>query len=238
MKSKLCIFAIALLNTSGAAPWKFAEPGFRFQFPRDHFNHSEYQTEWWYYTGNVRSREGHRFGFELTFFRSSLGITAGEREMPAVWRADPIFLAHLALSDLDGHEFYHDERINRAGPGLAGVDAARERYWNGNWRVQWGAGEDQKLQAVTDEVDLSLSLHPLKPAVIHGQNGVSVKGPQPGETSHYISFTRLSADGRIGLRGKTYDVLGTAWMDHEFFSEPPDTGLAGWDWLSVQLDNG
>jgi predicted secreted hydrolase len=237
MKSRLCIFAIVLLNASGTQPWKFAEPGFRFQFPRDHFNHSDYQTEWWYYTGNVRTQEGQRFGFELTFFRSALVIAPDARGTAAVWRPDQIYLAHMALSDLDGREFYHDERVNRAGPGLAGIDAARQRYWNGNWQVQW-RGEDQELQAVTDEATVSLKLHPVKPVVIHGENGVSIKGPLPGEASHYISFPRLSAAGRIRFHGETLDVAGTAWMDHEFFTEPSDNRLGGWDWFSVQLENG
>jgi predicted secreted hydrolase len=103
--------------------------------------------------------------------------------------------------------------------------------------VRW-TGDDQQLEAVTDQVTLSLKLHPLKPVVIHGQNGVSIKGPLTGEASHYISFPRLSATGRLCFRGKTYSVAGTAWMDHEFFTEPADNTLAGWDWFSIQLDNG
>ena len=26
-------------------------------------------------------------------------------------------------------------------------------------------------------------------------------------------------------------------MDHEFFTEPPDNTLVGWDWFAIQLDN-
>ena len=59
-------------------PWpssgKLALPGYRYQFPRDHFSHPDYQTEWWYYTGNLRAADGHRFGFELTFFRQALHL--------------------------------------------------------------------------------------------------------------------------------------------------------------------
>jgi predicted secreted hydrolase len=225
-----------LWNAVGAPPWKVAEPGFHYEFPRDHFNHPEYQTEWWYYTGNLRAVDGHRFGFELTFFRSALPVASGAMSTPAAWRTDHIYLAHLALSDLDGREFYHQERMNRAGPGLAGVNDVAERYWNGNWRVQWSRN-DQQLQAVTEEVSFSFHLHPETSPVIHGGNGVSVKGPQPGETSHYISFPLLTAAGKICFHQKTYEVNGAAWMDHEFFSEPPDNMLAGWDWFSIQLDN-
>jgi predicted secreted hydrolase len=33
-------------------------------------------------------------------------------------------------------------------------------------------------------------------------------------------------------------VDGTAWMDHEWFTHQLDASQQGWDWFSVQLDNG
>src|SRR5690242_9158775 len=42
-------------------------------FPRDHGRHDGFKTEWWYFTGNLREKStGRRFGYQLTFFRSSL----------------------------------------------------------------------------------------------------------------------------------------------------------------------
>ena len=37
-------------------------------FPQDHGPHPDFQTEWWYYTGNLQAEDGHRFGYQLTFF--------------------------------------------------------------------------------------------------------------------------------------------------------------------------
>ena len=54
------------------AQFQTALPGYHYEFPRDYFNHPDFQTEWWYYTGNVQSADGHKFGFELTFFRQGL----------------------------------------------------------------------------------------------------------------------------------------------------------------------
>ncbi len=212
-----------------------ALPGYHYQFPADHFNHPDYQTEWWYYTGNLHDSSGHRYGFELTFFRQAIQLPKSAIESTdPVWRPNQIYLAHLALTDIDGKTFYHTERLNRAGPGLAGVDIDARKYWNGNWQVYWKNLEtsQQQLQAVCDRFTLTLDLAPLKPAVINGENGISQKGPAPGEASHYISFTRLSANGQ--LNGKT--VEGLAWMDHEFFTPVPDPTLAGWDWFAIQLD--
>jgi len=213
-----------------------ALPGYHYHFPADHFNHSDYATEWWYYTGNLQDPTGHRYGFELTFFRRAIQLppTAAASTDP-VWRPDQIYLAHLALTDIDAHEFFHTERLNRAGPGLAGADINARKYWNGNWQVYWKdlAAGDQQLQAVCDRFTLTLDLTPLKPPIVNGKDGVSQKGPAPGEASHYISFTRLSAQGKLN----GHFVSGLAWMDHEFFTQQPNPTLAGWDWFAIQLDN-
>ena len=219
---------------------QLALPGYHYQFPRDHFNHPDYQTEWWYYTGNLQDRSGHRFGFELTFFRQAINLpkNAAVGEEPT-WRPDQIYLAHLALSDIDGRSFYHAERLNRTGPGIAGSDIESRKYWNGNWQVYWKSLEtgEQQLQAVCDKFTLSLRLNPQKAAVIHGQNGVSQKGPGPGDASHYISFTRLATAGDLNIGDKTFTLTGLAWMDHEFFTQQMNTSLSGWDWFAIQLDN-
>lgn len=242
MKSKAglvsLVVASALAAQHLAQEWQPARPGYGYSFPRDHFAHDNFQTEWWYYTGNLQSQEGRRFGFELTFFRQGARLERAE-EIPLTWRPDQIYLAHFALSDLDGREFFHTKRLNRSGPGLAGASSDAGRYWNGNWEVQWLDRQSghQRLQAVSEQLSLTIDLRPAKPPVINGQSGVSVKGPLPHEASHYISFTRLQTAGTLDWKGKHYSVHGSSWMDHEFFSEPPDNQLAGWDWFAVQLDN-
>ena len=117
MKSSRIVLALLILfNGWAQQPWQIAAPGYRYQFPRDHFNHPSYQTEWWYYTGNLHSADGHKFGFELTFFRTGIHLPKQVAEQStAVWRPDQIYLAHLALSDIDGQRFYHTERLQRAG---------------------------------------------------------------------------------------------------------------------------
>ncbi len=234
MKTKLAALATALLLlTPLAAQYRTAVPGYRFEFPRDHFDHPDFQTEWWYYTGNLKSANGHRYGFELTFFRQALNRDPAKS---AAWDMKDLYLTHLALSDLDGGHFYHAERINRAGPGIAGVSAANARIWNGNWQITW-QGEDQKLQAIEKRFELHLTLHPEKQPVIHGENGVSQKSAGPGRASYYISLTRLAASGQLQLNGETFELSGLAWMDHEFFTHQLEPDQVGWDWLSIQLDD-
>lgn len=193
------------------------------------FNHPEYSTEWWYYTGNLQSSDGHRYGYELTFFRQA------NPEAPvsnSIWNPSQLYLAHLALSDVTGQRFEHFERLNRAGPGIAGAELSSPKYWNGNWYVENG-----KLQAVASDFTLKLTLEAIKPLITNGVDGISRKGPAKNEFSYYTSYPRLSSAGTLIRDGKTIAVAGTSWMDHEYFNNSDDPNLQGWDWFSVQLDN-
>jgi len=233
MKSRLVYFlALLLVASTWAADYKLALPGYPYQFPRDHFDHPDYQTEWWYYTGNLKSLDGHRFGFELTFFRQGIARDSN----PSPWHIHDLYMAHLALSDLTGRRFYHEERINRSGPGIAGVNEHAGMIWNGNWQAHL-ENDRQQLRGISKEFDLSLSLKTDKTPVVHGRNGISQKAAGVGHASHYISFTRLLTSGSIELNGTTYQVEGNSWMDHEFFTESMSPDESGWDWLGLQLDN-
>lgn len=233
MRNRLALLLVLLLAMTGrAADYQLALPGYRFQFPRDYFNHPGYETEWWYYTGNVESASGHRFGFELTFFRQ--GVSQQPSTSP--WYVHNLYMAHLALSDLSGKHYYHWERINRAGPGIAGIDEAKGLVWNGNWQVHIEAPR-QELHAETQSFSLDLKLDSEKPVVIQGQDGISQKAAGVGHASHYFSLTRLGTTGTLRLNGKSYAVHGSSWMDHEFFSGSMAADESGWDWVGLQLND-
>ena len=218
----------------GAAPldYRQALPGYHFEFPRDHFNHPEFRTEWWYYTGNVHGADGHRYGFELVFFRQAQ--RRGPSDNASAWRVDDLYLAHLALTDITGRHFHYAKRLNRGGPGIAGISLDEGRIWNGNWEVKWNTQTSaQTLSAVAENVHFTLTLTPRKPPVINGENGVSQKAEGLGKASYYVSFPLLAVDGT--LNGSA--VTGTAWMDHEWFTHQLEPEQVGWDWFSVQLEN-
>jgi predicted secreted hydrolase len=227
------VLAIFFALRPGFSQFKAALPGYRYEFPRDYFNHPDYQTEWWYYTGNLQSAEGRKFGFELTFFRQAVSRDAARASK---WDVRDLYLAHFAISDLDGKKFFHSERTNRSGPGIAGADHAQQKIWNGNWSVVW-TNDEQHLVALANQFAVDLRLKPQKPPVIHGQNGVSQKSAGAGRASHYFSETRLKASGSLEADSGRYEVTGLAWMDHEFFTHQLDSDQVGWDWLSLQLDD-
>jgi predicted secreted hydrolase len=229
------LLASAAIARGAEFAYRAALPGYVYQFPRDHFSHPDFRTEWWYYTGNVRAAGGQRFGFELVFFRQAQ--RRGETENKSVWRVDDLYLAHLALSDIDGKRFVSHKRLNRAGPGIAGVSFEKRRIWNGNWSSVWDS-ERQTLEATAEEFRFRLRLTPSKPFVIHGEKGVSQKAGGEGKASHYVSFSRLQVEGELETAGVRHAVTGRAWMDHEWFTHQLETSQAGWDWFSVQLDDG
>jgi len=218
-----------------------AREGYRYQFPRDHGSHNRFRTEWWYYTGNLRSKDGRPFGYQLTFFRR--GIPPGQvQTLPSQWSITQLYLAHFAVSDLKTGRFRFVEKLSRPGLGKAGAEADRLHVWIDRWRAESLEPETvgtriggQILEATDGDLAIALTVVPKKPLVIHGSAGVSRKGAGPGQASHYYSLTSLATTGTITIGDETFDVTGTTWMDHEFGSTDLGPDLVGWDWFSLQM---
>lgn len=215
-----------------------AKPGYVYVFPRDHGSHEQFQTEWWYFTGHLQSSNGHRFGYELTFFRR--GIASPQVwSNPSKWAMRHLYLAHFALTDKQAKQFQFAEKMSRAGIGKAGAQADVLDVWIDHWSVKAIDSDHQQfhLQAQVEEFSIDLVLETEKPPVMHGINGVSYKGQQTGQTSHYYSLTRLHTSGLVRVGDVSLPVEGLSWMDHEFGSGELADNLVGWDWFSLQLDN-
>jgi predicted secreted hydrolase len=214
--------------------YRVAQPGYTYVFPRDHGSHPEFKLEWWYYTGNLRSADGHEYGYELTFFRTGMDRSY---ENASVWHIRDLYMAHFAVTDITDRKFYYFEKLSRAGPGIAGADIGTLNVWNQNWSARL-EGSAMKLVANAGETAIELSLESKKRPAIHGTNGVSQKAEGAGHASHYYSMTRLAANGTLRIGAKPVQVSGESWMDHEFGTNQLTENQAGWDWFSIQLDNG
>jgi len=94
------------------------------------------------------------------------------------------------------------------------------------------------LFANEEDCEINLTLAPLKSEVIHGIDGISQKGPSTGNASHYYSLCRLDTSGQIVVGGESFEVTGLSWMDHEFGTSFLDDEQIGWDWFSIQLEDG
>lgn len=203
----------------------------RFLFPADHGPHPEFRTEWWYFTGNLESPEGRRFGYQLTFFRNALAAAPPRR--PSAWAARDVYLAHFALSDVGGGKFRSFERIRRANLGLAGARAEPFRVWLDGWSATM-----EGLKAASGDVAIDLALEPGKPPALQGEAGLSRKGDGAGQASYYYSLSRMPTRGTVKVGKATWRVAGASWMDREWSTSSLGADQVGWDWFAIQLDDG
>ena len=232
MNRVLSIVLVVLLCgfANATAPYTYV-------FPRDHAAHDAYQTEWWYFTGHLQARDGHRFGYELTFFRVGLAPRP-----PAVgrgqsrWHGTQLYPAHFAITDeRTGRFVYYEEFARDAlGQGRASERALDVRVHD--WSLR--GNMPFLLHASRGGDSLDLSVRSAKPPAVHGSGGISRKGPCASCASHYYSYTHLFSQGTIRVAGRAYAVNGLSWMDHEFGSDELGADQIGWDWFSIQLDDG
>lgn len=235
----LFLFFLVLVLSPGlcGGEWRQAEGPRQWSFPRDHGSHSEYRTEWWYFTGNLADAAGKKYGYQLTFFR--YGLTGRPRNPGNPWSVRDIYLAHFAITDASDNSFHYTDRASRKGPGLAG---AAERKMDVTL-LGWSAIMEKntiRLKASFEGMELKLDLIPAKPAVLHGRGGLSKKGPLPGQASYYYSFTDLKTTGYLKRPGmkEAVGVSGTSWFDQEFGSNQLTGDQAGWDWFALHLGDG
>ena len=224
---------LALASMSANA---FALPAADMRFPRDLGSHPDFGTEWWYITGRALS-DKRVFGFQLTFFRSRVAAT---QAMTSRFAAKQLLFAHAAITDVQGKKLWHDQRIARAGFGVAETSeadtAVRLRDWS---LVRTGAGYTAELPA--RDFGLHLQLAPTQPVVLQGQQGLSRKGPQPDQASYYVSQPQLAVSGHLQLQGQRFEITpdsSRAWLDHEWSNAYLHPEAVGWDWLGMNLQDG
>ncbi len=210
-----------------------------FSFPLDFGPHADFQTEWWYYTGNLAAPDGRRFGYQLTFFRRAI-LPAGEQAArTSAWAANQVYLAHFTLSDIQGGRFHYFERSDRGAAGLAGATVQPAyQVWLGSWSVSQVGAQTYRLAAQQADIFLSLDLVDRKGPLLEGIDGYSQKGVAPGNASYYFSQTSLESTGTVEVGGQTIAVQGSSWMDHEFSTSALAPDQVGWDWFALQLDDG
>ena len=235
-----------------------ARPDFEWSFPRDHFKHDGYRTEWWYFTGHLESSEGKRFGYQFTFFR--VGVRPGRWgrvEGASAWETNNLLMGHASISSIDSGTHVFSEMLYRESPLLGRFhpfeappdDPTTNVGWarapagtDAPWTLSWEDGDDEGFAfSMSDQrqgVRFALKTRPLKPLVFQGPNGLSRKGRSDDAASQYYSFTRLETVGSLEMDGETHLVTGQSWMDKEFSSSQLTAGQVGWDWFSLQFEDG
>lgn len=232
--------ATGLLSTLDQAGFARATAPREFSFPRDHGGHPEYRNEWWYFTGNLQSDSGRRFGYQVTFFRFSIQPPKPEKSESS-WADNPVWMAHVALTDAASQRHLAEERLVRSGPGLAGVEDGPFRVWVEDWQLEssdsafpWRIG----ITTRAFKLDLALEADNVPGRVLQGDRGLSQKSAQPGNASYYYSYPRLHTRGHITLDDTTLPVRGDSWFDREWGTSALSPEQTGWDWFSLQLSGG
>ena len=237
-----CALTLLTSLSATAADWQVAKPGWTYAFPRDHGSHPGFKTEWWYFTGNLADAAGRAFGYQLTFFRQGVrppGSGAGETSRFIV---DDFKFGHFAVTDLAEKRFLFTQKLSRGAFGEAGFsEHARPEsalVWLEDWKLSLDSKGAFVATAASPEARLNLRMTATKPWIQHGQRGISQKAAGEGRASHYYSGTRLRSDGELSVGGKAFKVTGDSWFDHEWATNQLTPEQVGWDWFSVQLDDG
>ncbi len=213
-----------------------AEKVRRFQFPTDHGPHPSYRSEWWYVTATLRNASGEEFGVQFTQFRQALKPSSAH---VSGWRSGQVYMAHLALADIDRRQHRHATRLSRAHPQAAGVELKPiYRVYIEDWSLAGSVDEQVQLTLDAGGADfaLQLSLSQTQSIVLQGNQGLSAKGPE--QASYYYSIPSLAVSGTITLAGTEHIVSGKAWLDREWSTSVLRSELDGWDWFALHLDNG
>jgi predicted secreted hydrolase len=226
-----------LASMAIAAPPQFEQvvPGRALSFPQDFGAHPGYRTEWWYSTGWLQTTDGKPLGFQVTFFRSATDHDAAN---PSRFAPKQLVIAHAALSDPAVGRLLHDQRSAREGFDIAFAREGNTDVKLDDWRFVRAPDGTYSTGITAHDFTLQLALKPSQPPMLQGEQGYSRKGPKPGQASYYYSEPQLQVHGTVTRNGKSMEVSGTAWLDHEWSTTVLDPSAAGWDWAGVNLDDG
>jgi predicted secreted hydrolase len=234
------VTALLLAGQAGGAvaaavtDYAIVTPGNPMAFPRDYGSHPNFRTEWWYVTGWLSTQGGESLGFQITFFRTRPDIAA---DNPSAFAPRQLLIAHCAISDPKRGRLSQDQRIRRAGFGLAEAAVGDTGVWLDDWSLKHGA-RAYEAKIAAEDFSMNLQLSETQPPLLNGAAGFSRKGPEISAASYYYSLPHLKVAGMISRKGSTDPVVGEAWFDHEWSSEYLDSEAVGWNWIGINLDDG
>ncbi|NJS35294.1 MAG: carotenoid 1,2-hydratase [Brachymonas sp.] len=239
MRRRPVLLLPASLALSAMATSADALPAQALVFPRDHGSHPEFRTEWWYLTGYANAGTSDKprlLGFQITFFRSRIDAA---QTLQSRFAAKQLMFAHAALTDINAQKHWHDQRIARAGFGIAQAAESTTDVKLRDWSLQRSANGVYHSLIQAKDFNLDLSFEATQPLLLQGNAGLSRKGPELAQASYYYSQPQLKATGRITHSGKQFKLTsGIAWLDHEWSEEILHPEALGWDWIGMNLFDG
>ena len=209
----------------------------RLVFPRDYGAHPDYRTEWWYLTGWL-GQGPTAIGFQITFFRSR---TQHAIENPSRLAPQQLLFAHGALAVAKQDVFFHANRAGRLNGTTLRAENTDTNLQFEDWhlrRVQSASSETYEGRFAGEGFAMSFEASTQQPVILRGQEGLSQKGPQAAQASHYYSRAPLDVTANLQLGKQGQMLKGKAWLDHEWSSQLLMPGAVGWDWLGINLLDG
>jgi predicted secreted hydrolase len=103
-----------------------ADPNYVISLPKDHYQHTDFDIEWWYLTANLEDEDGNNYGLQWTLFRFRNPISNSSNrqvESSNAWSNKQIYMAHASVHSSDSHWFA--EKFARGNVGNAGMQALR-----------------------------------------------------------------------------------------------------------------
>lgn len=233
--SRLGVF---LGKDDGSAAFAQADQPVDFVFPREHQQHPDFRSEWWYLTMTLATDDGREFGAQFTVFRQALQPVSPAAVRSSDWALDQVYLGHLAVTDVVAGKHEHEERLSRQHPELAGVqllaDGGARVYLEG-WQLDLQANGGH-LIAQGSDLSLDLEFNAAREPVLQGERGWSRKSES--QASNYYSWPRLQMVGEIRVGGETHQLRGLGWFDHEWSTSVLSAEQIGWEWFALSLDDG
>lgn len=212
-----------------------ADKKIKFKFPKDSGSHPEFQTEWWYYTGNLEDDNKNSYGYQLTIFRRALGNLKKQDKSKSKWKTQNIYFGHFTVSDIKNKKFYFSEKYSRDGAYMAGAEHNPVNIWIENWQITEDKDGHINIKAENAPVSIDLKLKTLKPIVLQGDEGLSYKSKD--NASYYYSLSRLDTKGYFYINSEKISVKGLSWLDREWSTSVLSKDQLGWDWFSIHFDN-
>ena len=176
-------------------------------------------VEWWYFNGHLDDSAGNQYSFHFVTF---ITVTP-DGEIP--------LLMQLSLADHGAVVYLTDEEpslVNKLQPTHGSFS-----FDSGGWFM---AGDGSSYELIFDTGDYSVEMAAISkhPAILHQGLGLVNLG-RAGNT-YYYSRTGLDVTGTLIRNGAPTQITGIAWMDHQWGDL--NTLPIGWDWASIQLDDG
>ena len=186
-----------------------------------------------------RPPTGARFGFQLTFFRR--GLSPGPPPDGPGLATNQVYFAHLAVTDVAAG------RAPSSPSGGAGAraswpapGASPSAVWLEDWRVESRTADGSAVRLVAARRPAAA-----RPGARDAQAAREARrpGPVPEErrARQRLALRRVHpprGPGAADRRAGAHAVSGEAWFDHEWSTSALGAGAVGWDWFSLQLDDG